>query len=251
VPEGDTVHRAAGRLRALVGQRLTVQAVHPRARATGVAQRLDGRCLEAVEARGKNLLLRFEGGRVLRSHLGMSGSWRTMAPDAPVRGSPWLVLTGASAKAVLRGGAVLETTARRVAALGPDILSPELDEDAIVTNLRRIDRRRAIGEALLDQRVVAGIGNIWRSESLWHARVSPWALPAEIDDTDLHAVVRQAATLMSESRDGRPPRREAYRRAGRPCRRCGEPLLSAKQGDAVRTVYWCRACQRGKEHGEA
>ena len=86
MPEGDTVHRAAARLRALVGQRLSVEAVHPRARATGVAERLDGRRLEAVEAHGKNLLLRFEGGRVLRSHLGMSGSWRTLPPDAPVRG---------------------------------------------------------------------------------------------------------------------------------------------------------------------
>ena len=129
MPEGDTVHRTAARLRVLVGQRLTVEAVHPRARATGVAERLDGRRLEAVEAHGKNLLLRFEGGRVLRSHLGMSGSWRTMAPDAPVRGTPWLVLTGERAKAVLRGGAVLETSARRVSTLGPDILAPELDGD--------------------------------------------------------------------------------------------------------------------------
>ena len=251
MPEGDTVHRAAERLRVLVGQRLTVEAVHPRARATGVAERLDGRCLEAVEAHGKNLLLRFEGGRVLRSHLGMSGSWRTMAPDAPVRGAPWLVLTGERAKAVLRGGAVLETSARRVSALGPDILAPELDGDAIVANLRRIDQRRAIGEALLDQRVVAGIGNIWRSEALWHARVSPWLPLADLDDAELHAVVREAARLMAESRDGRPPRREAYRRRGRPCRRCGELLLSAKQGDAARTVYWCPACQRGEELGKA
>ena len=87
---------------------------------------------------------------------------------------PWLVLTGERAKAVLRGGAVLETSARRVAALGPDILAPELDGDAIVANLRRVDQRRAIGEALLDQRIVAGIGNIWRSEALWHACISPW-----------------------------------------------------------------------------
>ena len=121
MPEGDTVHRAAARLRALVGQRLSVEAVHPRAR---------GR-LEAVEAHGKNLLLRFEGDRVLRSHLGMSGSWRTMRPDAPVRGTPWLVLTGERAKAVLHGGAVLETSARRVSTLGPDILAPELDADAM------------------------------------------------------------------------------------------------------------------------
>jgi endonuclease VIII len=247
VPEGDTVHRAAGRLRVLVGQRLTVEAVHPRARATGVAERLDGRRLEAVEARGKNLLLRFEGGRVLRSHLGMSGSWRTMDAHAPVRGAPWIMLTGERAKAVLRGGAVLETSARHVWALGPDILAPEPDLDAIVSNLRRIDQRRTVGEALLDQRAVAGIGNIWRSEALWHARVSPWLQLGELEDRELHGIVREAARLMAESRDGGHPRREVYRRRGRPCRRCGEPLKSAKQGEAARTVYWCPACQRGEE----
>lgn len=251
MPEGDTVHRAAARLRVLVGQRLAVEAVHPRARATGVADRLDGRCLEAVEAHGKNLLLRFEGGRVLRSHLGMSGSWRTMHADVPVRGAPWLVLTGERAKAVLRGGAVLETSARRVAALGPDILAPELDADAIVANLRRIDQRQALGDALLDQRMVAGIGNIWRSEALWHTRLSPWLRLADIDDAGLLTVIQHAASLMRQARDGHPPRREAYRRGGRPCHRCGELLLSARQGDAARTVYWCPTCQRGKELDEA
>jgi endonuclease-8 len=243
MPEGDTIHRAAARLRVLVGQQLTVEAVHPRARATGVAERLDGRRLEAVEAHGKNLLLRFEGGRVLRSHLGMSGSWRTMEVDAPARGAPWLVLTGERAKAVLRGGAVLETSARHVAGLGPDILAPELDADAIVANVRRIDQRQAVGEALLDQRVVAGIGNIWRSEALWHAHTSPWIRLADLADAGLEDVVREAARLMAESRDGGRPRHEVYRRSGRPCRRCGGPLRSAKQGDAARTVYWCPACQ--------
>ena len=239
MPEGDTVHRTAGRLRALVGQRLTVEAVHPRARATGVAERLDGRRLEAVEAHGKNLLLHFEGERVLRSHLGMSGSWRTMAPDTPVRGAPWLVLTGERAKAVLRGGAVLETSVRRVSTLGPDILAPELDADAIVASLRRIDQRRAIGEALLDQRTVAGIGNIWRSEALWHARVSPWLRSQTSTTASCTRSCARRARLMAESRDGARPRREVYRRRGRPCRRCGELVLSAKQGDAARTVYWC------------
>ena len=247
MPEGDTVHRAAARLRALVGQRLSVEAVHPRARATEVAERLDGRRLEAVEAHGKNLLLRFEGDRVLRSHLGMSGSWRTMRPDAPVRGTPWLVLTGECAKAVLRGGAVLETSARRVSTLGPDILAPELDADGIVTRLRRVAERRTVGEALLDQRAVAGIGNIWRSEALWHARISPWRQVPDLEDGELHEVVHEAARLMVVSRDGGRPRREVYRRAGRPCRRCGEPIHSAKQGDSARTVYWCPCCQRGKE----
>ena len=246
MPEGDTVHRAAERLRALVGQRLEVKAVHPRAQATGVAPRLDGRRLEAVEARGKNLLLRFEGGRVLRSHLGMSGSWRTMAAHAPLRGTPWLVLTGEKTMAVLRRGAVLELTARRVSGLGPDILAPELDSEAIASNLRRAAGDRTIGEALLDQRVVAGIGNVWRSEALWHARVSPWSRPAELEPDGLLAVVTQAALLMADARDGKRPRREAYRRAGRPCGRCGSLIMSARQGDAARTIYWCPACQQGK-----
>lgn len=243
MPEGDTVHRAADRLRVLVGQRLSVEAVHPRARATGVAPRLDGRMLEAVEAHGKNLLLRFEGGRTLRSHLGMSGSWRTLDVDAPVRGMPWLVLAGERAKAVLRGGAVLEASDRRVGRLGPDILSPELEVDAIVASLRRTDERRAIGEALLDQHIVAGIGNIWRSEALWHAGISPWALAADVDDGRLREVLGHAAKLMSTSRNGLPVRREAYRRAGRPCRRCGTAIRSAKQGEGARTAYWCPACQ--------
>jgi endonuclease VIII len=247
LPEGDTVHRAAERLRALVGQRLIVEAVHPRALATGVAPRVDGRCLEAVEAHGKNLVLRFEGGRVLRSHLGMTGSWRTMTADAPVRGTPWLVLTGETTKAVLRGGAVLELSARRLSALGPDILAPELDSETIVANLRRAGRTCTIGEALLDQRVVAGIGNIWRSESLWHARVSPWSRPADPQQEELLAIVTYAAELMGGARDGTRPRHEVYRRTGRPCRRCGSRITSARQGDAARAVYWCHVCQQGKE----
>ena len=251
MPEGDTVHRAADRLRVLVGQRLSVEAVHPRARATGVAERVNGQLLEDVEAHGKNLLLRFEGGRTLRSHLGMSGSWRTMAADAPVRGLPWLVLTGERAKAVLRGGAVLETSERRVASLGPDILAPELDRAAIVGNLRRIDQQRAIGEVLLDQRVVAGIGNVWRSEALWHARVSPWLAIADVGDADLGAAVGHAARLMADSRHGARVPREVYRRTGRPCRRCGALVGSGRMGDAARTVYWCPACQRGKDGGGA
>src|SRR5687767_15164238 len=177
----------------------------------------------------------------------MRGNWRTMAVDVPVRGQPWLVLTGGRTKAVLRGGATLEMSARRVSALGPDILAPDLDLDAVVTSLGRLDRGRTIGEALLDQRAVAGIGNIWRSEALWYARVSPWLTLEELDDEELSRIVREASRLMAESRDGARPRREVYRRAGRTCRRCGGPIRSAKQGDAARTVYWCAACQRGEE----
>jgi endonuclease-8 len=112
-----------------------------------------------------------------------------------------------------------------------------------VANLRRFDQRREIGEALLDQRMVAGIGNIWRSEALWHARVSPWARLVEVEDGSLRDVLGHAARLMAESRDGVPVRREVYRRPGRPCRRCGTSIRSGKQGDAARTAYWCPGCQ--------
>src|SRR5439155_19316890 len=101
VPEGDSLHRAARRLQALVGERVGVEAPSPRARSTGIAERLDGRLLEAVEASGKNLLLRFEGGYVLRSHLRMSGSWRVLPLAADVPGHPWLVLRGGTQQAVL------------------------------------------------------------------------------------------------------------------------------------------------------
>jgi endonuclease-8 len=246
MPEGDTVHRAADRLRVLVGQRLSVEAVHPRARATGVAERLDGLRLDDVEARGKNLVLRFEGGRVLRSHLGMSGSWRTMESEAPVRGMPWLVLAGESVKAVLRGGSVLETSERHLSGLGPDILDADFDRDAAVARIRR-SPRPTIGDALLDQRAVAGIGNIWRSEALWHARVSPLRRVTSVADAELHDVVHEAVRVMSASRDGQRPRLEVYRRTGRPCGRCGEAIRSEKLGDDARTAYWCPSCQQGKD----
>ena len=174
-----------------------------------------------------------------------------MAADAPVRGAPWLVLTGESMKAVLRGGAVLELSARRMLALGPDILAPELDRETIVSNIRRVDQQSTIGEALLDQRLVAGIGNIWRSESLWRARVSPWSRLADLMDDHVLTIVGQAAGLMTAARDGNPPRREVYRRTGRPCRRCGAVIKSSKQGESPRTVYWCHSCQQGKERGGA
>ena len=108
MPEGDSLHRAARRLRVLVGERLEVEAPHPRGRLTGVAERLDGRRLESVEAVGKNLLLRFEGGLVLRSHLRMSGRWRVLGRDAPVFGTPWLVLKGEEHAGVLWDGPVLK-----------------------------------------------------------------------------------------------------------------------------------------------
>lgn len=243
MPEGDALHRAARALQVLVGERVSVEARHPRARATGVAKRLDGRVLEAVEARGKNLLLRFEGGYVLRSHLRMNGSWRVLPATAEAAGRPWLVLRGRERQALLRGGSVLELTDRATRRLGPDILAEPADLPTMLIRLRATDQRRELGEALLDQQLVAGIGNVWRAEALWEARLSPWRKLAETSDGELLAALREAARLMRQSLEGRRRERRVYRRSGRPCPRCGEAIRSRGQGDDNRTVYWCPACQ--------
>jgi endonuclease-8 len=249
LPEGDALHRAARRLQPLVGQRVAVEAVHPRARSLGVAERIDGRVLEGVEARGKNLLLRFDGGYVLRSHLRMNGSWRVEPAGEEVAGAPWLVLRGRETQAVLRGGAVLELTDRATRRLGPDILDDPPDLDAMVARLRAVDPRRELGEALLDQRLVAGIGNVWRAEALWRVELSPWLTLGGTNDEELRAALTEASQLMRSALDGRPVERLVHRRAGRPCPRCGGTIRSRGQGDDNRIAYWCPGCQRGE--GEA
>jgi len=247
MPEGDVLHRAARRLQVLVGERVVVETPHPRASVGRVAERLDGRRLESAEAVGKNLLLTFEGGLVLRSHLRMRGRWQVRARDGrALRGRPWLVLRSADHEAVLWNGPVLELTARGTRRLGPDILAEPSDLAGMVANLRREHPSRELGDALLDQRLVAGIGNLWKAESLWLAQVSPWRRLGDLSDEELERVLAEAARLMRASVDGRVERR-VYRRAGRPCPRCGAPIRSRGQGDDNRTAYWCPSCQRGED----
>src|ERR671910_3871850 len=135
MPEGDAIHRAARRLQVLVGERVEVETPHPQAQVKRLPERLDGRRLEGVEAVGKNLLLHFEGGLVLRSHLRMSGRWTVRARGSVTRGRPWLVLRGRGREAVLWGGPVLELNKRAVRRLGPDILARPPDLDRMVANL--------------------------------------------------------------------------------------------------------------------
>jgi endonuclease VIII len=246
VPEGDSLARTARRLQVLVGERVEAEAPHPRAAVKRVAERIDGRRLLAVEAAGKNLLLRFEDGVVVRSHLRMSGRWSIRPRGARLIGRPWLVLRGSDREAVLWNGPVLELDEGAVRRLGPDILAQPPDLEAMLVNLRR-DPDRTVGEALLDQRLVAGIGNLWKAEALWQAGVSPWCRVGGVSDDELRATVAAAHTLMTASVEGRPGRRRVYRRAGRPCPRCGTPIRSRGQGDDNRIAYWCPACQRGEE----
>jgi endonuclease-8 len=247
VPEGDALHRAARRLQPLVGERLEVEAVHPRARATQVAPAVDGRRLESVQAVGKNLIFRFEGGVVLRSHLRMSGRWSLRPRGEERRGTPWLVLRGAQHEGVLWNGPVLELHARVLDRLGPDILERPPRIDAMLARLRGSDGTRWLGEALLDQSLVAGIGNMWLAEALWEVPLSPWRRLRDVPEGELRAALAAAAAMMRASLDGeRRPGHRVYRRAGMPCPRCGARVRSWGQGDANRMTYWCPQCQEAE-----
>ena len=246
MPEGDALHRIAVRLRVLVGDRLEAASPHPRGEATGVAGAVDGRVLEAVDAVGKHLLLRFSGGVVVRSHLRMRGRWRIerRTGERAKTGRPWLVLTGREWVATQWNGPVLTFDTKPVRNLGPDLLAEDTDVGALVVRLRRVEQSRLVGEALVDQRVVGGIGNMWLAEALWQARTSPWLPLARVEDAQLGRALTWARDSMRASVAGRrPARRSVYRRAGRPCPRCGEPIRSQGLGDANRTAYWCPRCQ--------
>jgi endonuclease VIII len=244
MPEGDALHRAARRLQPLVGEHVQVETPNPRAQVARIAERLDGRRLLSVEAVGKNLLLAFEGGYVLHSHLRMSGRWSLVPRGSPRRGRPWLVLRGSRYEAVQWNGPVLEVHARSLRRLGPDILERPPRIDAMVGRFRREDQGRAIGDALLDQRLASGIGNKWKAEALWAAGVSPWRPLTQTSDAELRALLETAARLMSGSLEGRRHANRVYRLTGRPCPRCGERIAARGQGNANRTAYWCPGCQK-------
>jgi endonuclease-8 len=245
MPEGDAVHRVAEALRVLEGEVVAAASPHPRAAVLGIAERIDGKRLDRVEATGKNLLLTFEGGTVVRSHLGMHGRWRVEPAGRPIAGKPWLVLRGGDWQALQRRGPVLELGRGKTALLGPDIMTSPPEIDAMVERIRRTDQGRAIGEALLDQRLVAGVGNMWKAEALYFARVSPWTALRDLADETLRDLLEQAARLMQAP--DRPRGRFVYRKAGRPCRSCGARIRSRPQGGDARIAYWCPACQEGTE----
>jgi endonuclease VIII len=248
MPEGDSLHRAAQRLQVLVGQRIAAESPHPRARVERVAERIDGRVLESVEAIGKNLLFRFEGGVVLRSHLRMSGRWSVRPLTSPRTGTPWLVLAGDQVEGVLWNGPVLELHARNIARLGPDILERPPRIEDMLARMRVADQTRWLGETLLDQSLVAGIGNMWLAEALWLAELSPWRRLRDVPDEDRRRALEAAAELMRASVDGgRRAGHQAYRRVGRPCPRCGTRIRSWGQGDDNRMAYWCPGCQKGDD----
>ena len=241
MPEGDAVRRAADRLATLAGDRVEASAPNPRG--TLVARAVDGRVLERVDAVGKNLLLRFEGGVVVHSHLGMKGRWRVAPVGAASFGRPWLVLRGTELEARLWNGSTLRLATGTELRLGPDLLAAGTDADALARRVVAAGATRLIGDALLDQRLVAGIGNMWLAELLWRGRLSPWAAAGDVDLAALAGALGWAQAEMRSAVAGARPIRAVYRRAGRPCPRCGTPISSRGLGDRNRTAYWCPACQ--------
>lgn len=249
--EGDTILRAARRIEAGIGgQELEVRARSGQARAARL-ERVDGRRLERVEARGKHLLLHF-GDLVLHSHMGMSGSWHIYERGARWRkpaGAAWVSLSGAEVEAIQFGGPrlrLLSATQLRsdptLSRLGLDILAPEFDPETVRIRFQAAPERK-LGEALLDQRLLAGIGNIFKSEACFAARVSPWRKVGELEDADLERVLEAGRHLMQESVESGRPSRAVYQRGGQPCPACGAPISARGQGDANRRTYWCPRCQ--------
>jgi endonuclease VIII len=258
VPEGDTVWLTARRLHeALAGRVLTRTDFRvPRYATTD----LTGRSVTECAARGKHLLTRVEGGITVHTHLRMDGSWRVrpagdrIAPSHRIR----LVLANDTWQAVGYQLGIVEVLptareARAVGHLGPDLLGPDWDPAEAARRLRAAPAR-AVGEALLDQRNLAGIGNFFATEMLFLRGVNPWRSVGEVED--LNALVELGQRLLdanktrldevttSDTRRGRQS--WVYRRAGQPCRRCGTTIRQAEQGAVgeERVRFWCPACQR-------
>ena len=263
LPEGDTIWRAAQRVRTALEGRV-VDAAASSAR-TGLADRVKGATVEAVESRGKHLLVHFGNGATLHTHLGMQGRWRVTRIRQPMTSqqaeavlSPkWLFLESSTTRAVCERAAVIELLARRdlqahpvLRGLGPDILvAGELDDRDPVSRARA-SLSPTVGELLLDQRVVAGIGNIYRCETLFICGVNPFTRVSALQDAELLKVVDAASRLMTSSLERRH-QMWVYRRAGLACRRCGTRIRSVVLGARnPRTVYWCPHCQPERDSPE-
>ena len=280
MPEGDTLHRVAAGLRPFLVGRPVIAA---RARVPGPqVGRIVGRTVTGVDALGKNLLIRFDDGLELRTHLRLNGSWHRYRPGERWRRAPAravLVLEVPGSVAVCFDAPVVELFEQRaerlhpsLGHLGPDLLAPDFDPAEALRRLRDPGRAQLpVADALLDQRALAGIGNVYKSEVLWMERVSPFTSVDELDDDTLARLVATARRLLlanvgegavaARRPPGRPrpervttdgDRRAAgdplwvYRRTGRPCRRCRTPIRSVRQGaDLPRTTYWCPNCQPG------
>jgi endonuclease-8 len=244
MPEGDTLWRTANALRPRLAGKLILEA-QPEA-----FSRVVGKTVTAVDTNGKHLLIHFEGGLVIHSHLRMTGTWHLYRPGERWRkpaGLARLVLGNRDTVAVLFNTPTVQLlrekeAVRDLAHLGPDILAPELAAGEILKRARAAGDR-PLGELLLDQRVCAGIGNIYKCESLWRLKLDPWRPARELSDETLGNLYAEARTLMRAALHSRVPH-AVHGRAGRLCPRCSSQVQCASQGRQTRFTYWCPTCQR-------
>jgi len=264
MPEGDTIWRTARALHAALAGRTVLSFTSCLLSVTAAARRLRvvGQTVEAVEARGKHLLVRFSGGAVLHTHQGMRGSWRLerrAGGAGSARTHPRALIETADVVAACTLAPVVELLSRAQAAahpalsrLGPDLLGTGFDP---VAARRRLRARGEvpIGVALMDQTALAGIGNVYKSEVLFLCGVSPRARVRDLDDGTIDRLLAKAGELLRRNL-GPGPRRTTsalsplrlwvYRRSRRPCRKCGAAIERVVQGEQARSTYFCPACQR-------
>lgn len=264
MPEGDTIFRTARSLgRWLEGRTITAARSQ---RLKVPAERLVGQTVDKVEARAKHLLIRFSGGDVLHTHMRMTGSWHVYTAGERWRKPDWqarVVLEAGDRVAVCFDAPVVELLAAgeedrhpSLAGLGPDVLVDPFDMAEVIGRVHLEPPERPVGDVLLDQRVVSGIGNIYRCESLFVTRLHPETPMSALDDAAVTAVIEAASRLMranlapAQGLDrrfgpaGGPSGPCVYGRAGRPCYRCRTPITTARLGDPPRDVWWCPACQQ-------
>jgi endonuclease-8 len=272
VPEGDAIFRTARTLhRALAGEIVTrFESVLPKLTRVDEDAPITGRRVESVEAAGKHVLMRFSGDLVLRTHMRMNGSWHVYRPGErwrrPRRDMRVVVATDRFEAVAFNVpvaellGATDQERQPDLRAMGPDLLGETFDEAEALRRVRARGRE-AIADVLLNQRVVAGIGNVYKSEVLFICRVNPFTPADEVADDRVGDLLRTARKLLqanvstlgggittyigfrrTRGRD-ESQRRYVYGRAGRPCRRCGTSIRVQAQGPHARLTYWCPRCQ--------
>ena len=254
MPEGDTIWRTAEKLRAaLKGKKVVVAK-------PDTLKRFVGRTVTDVKPAGKHLLIRFDNGLAIHSHMRMQGAWHVYPQGAAWRRPAWqmkALLETEDTVAVCFGAPVIELVrdeATTIGHLGPDILADDWDAAEVVKRARSGPPSTA-GEILLDQRVTAGIGNVYRCEALWHRRVNPWTPTAQLDDDQLRMLFETAREAMRANIKGGGFERRfpgygkgaVHGRGGRPCPRCGTRIQVRAQGEHARLTYWCPACQPAPE----
>jgi endonuclease VIII len=261
VPEGDTIHQVARSLRAALRDGPVAAFEAPSVRGPRPEP---GESIDRIEARGKHVLIRFGGGSTLHTHLRMDGSWRidpAAAGQHPRAGPPGrgaiARIDTASVAAVCSNTPTVELLGdgdlKRhpvLSQLGPDLCVADADLDTAVRRFDAfVDPRTEIGVALLDQRVAAGIGNVYRSEVLWACRIDPFTPLRDIDPGTRRVLLATAHDLLRTNLERGGPRRTVpqglavYDRAGRACPRCGTAIRSRRLGEQARTAWWCPVCQ--------